>query len=169
MLVINKSINKFESIINKGFTLVNNLWTINHNCEFKKCTGTSRNGLCRRLDDNNYLIKINECLVKEDDILEVVIHELLHSYPEVYKDGHKGEWKVRANEIYKKYGIKVQRTNSFEKSIEKTKRKVSRKVYQFNCWECGRTWYYYRKPKWYNRIDECKCPHCKTYSIGELL
>lgn len=166
MLTINSNIQKFEKIINKGYELVNNIWEIEHLCIFKKCSGKSNNGKCRKLDLNRYEISINENLVNEEDVLEVVVHELLHSYPDVFSQGHKGEWKIRASKIYKEYGIKVQRTNSFLKIIPENK---VRKEYYFECFNCNRTWTYHKHPKWYKDIENVKCPHCKTKSIVEFI
>ena len=165
MLVINESINKFEKIINKGYSLVDSLWTINHLCIFKKCSGTSRNGYCKKLDENRYEIAINQNLIKDEDILEVVVHELLHSFPDIYSQGHKGEWKIRASKIYEEFKIKVQRTNNFEKSV-KRKHRTSTQIYEFYCSECNATWIYHKRPKWYNRIENCRCPYCKTHTIN---
>ncbi len=164
MFIINERITKFKNIIQNGYEMVNKLWKINQDIEFDSCKGKSINGRCIQVSKNSYKIKINKDLVKDEDVLEVVIHELLHSFPEVYIQGHKGDWKERANIIKQIYNINVKRTNSFEKSKTYNDKKSS-KEYHFSCSLCNTIWIYHRKPKWFDRLNKVKCPYCKDTTI----
>lgn len=165
MLTIEKSISKSVStIIQDGYNKLNQLWPIKHSVTFKTNRGRTRNGYCKKISSSSYEIAVNKDLVKKEDILEVVVHELLHSYPDVFSQGHKGEWKKRSQIVQKTYGIQVQRTNSFERSQTYTKNPIK---FRFYCRCCGHKWDYRKKPKWYEHITEVKCPYCKGHTIAE--
>lgn len=148
--------------IREGYHKCDTLWLIKHKVSFKVCSGYRRNGYCKKIDDFTYEIYLNKDLTRYDDILEVVVHELLHSYPTVFNDGHKKVWAERAKIIRKIYNINVQRTNSFERSQTYTPK------YQFQCTKCKHIWDYHRKPKWYDILTSAKCPYCHTQSIKEI-
>ena len=167
MLIISNTIpQKVADIIRDGYSKVESLWPISQKVTFMTNKGKSRNGYCRKITETSYQIAINEDLVKPEDILNVVVHELLHSYPQLFnqKDSlgrripHGGEWKRRGEIIRKTYGINVSRTNTFERSKTYAK-------YHFECSCCHHGWDYSRAPKWMNRISEAKCPYCHTNTI----
>ena len=171
MLIINKIIpQSIADIIKDGYTKVNSLWPISHTVSFTFNTGKTRNGYCRKISNTSYLIAINSDLVHKEDILEVVVHELLHSYPELFnqtnskgkRNPHGGEWKRRGEIIRQTYGINVSRTNNFERSQTYKKRETK---YRFECSCCHHSWDYTKTPKWINRISEAKCPYCHTKTI----
>lgn len=164
MLIINENIKQFEKIINRGYDICNNIWPINKILEFGKCTGYSKNGRCKIISNNRFKITINENLIYEEDILEVVVHEILHTYPNCFN--HKTYWLEKASQIKKLHNIKVQRCNSFAKRIKEEK--PNGKEYYFECFNCNTEWTYHKRPKWYKDIEHCRCPHCKTYSIVEI-
>lgn len=167
MLVISKEIPaKFSDIIKDGYQKLNSLWPIDHKVTFKLNSGKTRNGYCHKNSYKSYDIHINKDLVKTEDILEVVVHELLHSYPEVFPQGHRGEWKLRGEKVNKTYGIKVSRCNTFERA---TTYKTKTVKFKFECTECGHIFNYCKKPKWFDRIAQVKCPFCKTHSIAQVL
>lgn len=156
-----------KGYIYEAYEKVNALWPIHHSVTFIYNTGKTRNGYCKKNNSRNYTIAINKDIVKKEDIICVSIHELLHSYPEVWSDGHKGEWKLRAFQVYNNYGIKIKRTNNYERSqnYESTCRPIK---HIFQCSLCNKKWKYKKTPKWYKDINKCKCPFCKTKTIVEV-
>lgn len=171
MLTINNNIPaSVVAVIKDGYDKVNALWPISHSVHFINNSGKSRNGYCKKLTKTSYEIAINEDLVKSEDILEVVVHELLHSYPELFdqknskgkRNPHGGEWKRRGEIVRQTYGINVSRTNSFERSQTYKKRETK---YRFECSCCHHSWDYTKTPKWINHISEAKCPYCHTKTI----
>ena len=146
-------------IIKDGYNKVNALWPINHAVNFILNRGVRRNGCCRKLGKTYYAISINKALAHDDDIREVVVHELLHSYPDVFSDGHTGEWARRAQIVNKKYGLHVQRLNHYDHT------EIHPPKYVVECSSCHHRWDYYRTPVWINNINRAGCPYCKTHTI----
>jgi len=111
---------EFQASIKAGIALIDKIWPITQTLTFTPIRGRTRNGWCRRDDENTplYTIGINKNLVNPNDIIEVVIHEILHSYAETCYDHHGGEWKKRADIINQRYpDIHIQRTGHLKKNI----------------------------------------------------
>lgn len=160
---IDKSIPKeVADIMREGYTKIDSLWPISHIVSFVANTGKTRNGYCKKISEDFFQIAINKDLVKKEDILEVVCHELLHSYPSIFPEGHKGTWKERARIVQQTYNIQVQRCNNFERSKAYQKAPVK---FRFECTQCKTTWDYRKKPKWYGHLNQVGCPHCKKKGI----
>lgn len=125
---------EFQNCIQIGLAICDKHWAINQELNFVTATGKSRNGWCKILEKGKkYLIGINTGMVKRDDIIQTVVHEVLHSYPETQYDGHTGEWRKRANIINQEYSqLDIQRTNHCEKNEAMFK-------YSVTCTACGRT------------------------------
>lgn len=155
-------------VIRDGYNKVSALWPISHSVSFISNKGKSRNGYCKKLSSNSFVIAINKEIVQPKDILNVVVHELLHSYPTVFPQGHKGEWVKRAQIVNKLYDLHVKRTNNYERSKTYTTRPTK---YLIWCTGCHHEWSYTRTPKWINSLDKVKCPYCKTTTIqvGKVL
>lgn len=168
-LKIDPSIPKpVADVIRDGYQKINALWPISHSVSFVANKGKTRNGYCKKLSNTSYKIAINEEIVQPKDILNVVVHELIHSYPDVFPQGHKGEWVKRAAIVNQTYGLHVQRTNSYERSKTYSKRETK---YHIWCTQCHHEWSYSRAPKWINYVEKAKCPYCHTYTIqvGKVL
>lgn len=148
----------FERAIKEGFQKCEALWPITQRISFHSCTGKSRNGYCRKVTDTSYQIFLNKNLLNEKEIMGVVVHEILHSYPGLIRQGHKGEWARRAAIMNKTYGLTIQRCNTLERIKQEPK-------YQFQCSRCKRIWNYAKTPKWIDYIHNASCPTCKTHTI----
>lgn len=160
---IDKSIPKsVADVMRDGYQKVDILWPISHTVSFVANKGRTRNGYCKKVSKDFYQIAINKDIVKPQDVLNVVVHELLHSYPEIFSQGHKGEWLKRAKVVNQKYSLNVQRTNSYERSQTYTRRPTK---YLIHCTKCHHEWNYRRTPKWINHLNEVKCPYCHTKTI----
>lgn len=153
------------SVTKDVYQKINSLWPIHQQVYFTTCYGKTRNGSCTRLSSSNYVIRINKDLIRNEDIAEVVAHELLHSYPEVFDQNHKGEWKHRAQVANKTYGFHIKRTNSFERSQTYQRRPIKLQV---ECILCQRQWNYRKTPKWFAHISKVKCPYCNTETIQQI-
>lgn len=100
-------------------------------------------GQCRKIG-NNYIIEVNQILLREDTDIDglknTIIHELLHTCKGCMK--HTGEWKQLAEKVNRYYGYNIKRCDSAdEKGISEeqkekiqTERAAARKVkYIFKC------------------------------------
>ena len=166
---IDKSIPKqVADVMREGYKKVDDLWPISQTISFVSNSGRTRNGYCKRVSKNFYTIAINRDIVNPQDILNVVVHELLHSYPDVFGQGHKGEWRRRAEIVNNIYGLHIQRTANYERSQTYTRREPKYHAY---CTRCHQGWDYTRAPKWINYVDKVKCPYCRTstISIGKII
>ncbi len=160
---IDKSIPKqVADVMREGYKKVDDLWPISQTISFVSNSGKTRNGYCRRVSKDFYTIAINRDIVNPQDILNVVVHELLHSYPEVFPQGHKGEWRRRAEIVNNIYGLHIQRTANYKRSQTYTKRDPKYRAY---CTKCYHSWDYTRAPKWIDRVDKVQCPYCHTNTI----
>nr|DAX93228.1 MAG TPA: SprT-like family [Caudoviricetes sp.] len=91
-------------------------------------------GTCNYIDQAIY---INSDLVlygKDEDIKNVICHELIHSAKECRFEGHRGLWKKYAN-VMNQHGYHISRSNRYELNIDKTK------IYKYvvKCVKCGNT------------------------------
>ena len=168
MYHVDNSIPQFiKEAIEEGYRKLDALWPINHTISFVANKGKSRHGYCRKIHDGFYQIAINRELVNKEDAIEVVMHELLHSYPDVWnysvkhRQFHTGEWLKRAMVVNKTYGVKIQRTNSYKKTKSYVK-------FRFECSKCHHTWDYAKTPKWMATIQRAQCPFCKTRTIRQI-
>ena len=155
-------------VMRDGYKKVDALWSISQTISFVSNKGKTRNGYCKRISTDFYKIAINKDIVQPKDILNVVVHELLHSYPDVFGQGHKGEWKKRAAIVNEAYGLHIQRTNNYERS-----QTYAPKQYKYHAWctRCHHEWKFARAPRWMNRVEAASCPYCKTHTIqiGKIL
>ena len=85
-------------------------------------------GQCRKIG-NNYIIEVNQILLREDTDIDglknTIIHELLHTCKGCMK--HTGEWKQLAEKVNRYYGYNIKRCDSAdEKGIsEEQKEKIN--------------------------------------------
>ena len=161
---IDKSIPKqVADVMREGYKKVDDLWPISQTISFVSNSGRTRNGYCKKVSKDFYTIAINRDIVNPQDILDVVVHELLHSYPEVFPQGHKGEWKKRAEIVNNVYGLHIQRVANYKRSQTYAKRKTN---YIATCSKCHSEWEYTRLPKWHSQTDKVKCPYCRAHTIS---
>lgn len=70
-------------------------------------------GQCRKIG-NNYIIEVNQILLREDTDIDglknTIIHELLHTCKGCMK--HTGEWKQLAEKVNRYYGYNIKRCDS---------------------------------------------------------
>lgn len=68
-------------------------------------------GQCRKIG-NNYIIEVNQILLREDTDIDglknTIIHELLHTCKGCMK--HTGEWKQLAEKVNRYYGYNIKRS-----------------------------------------------------------
>lgn len=117
-----------------------------------------RAGICKRYRGKGYCtIEVSESLFQLDDdaVINTLIHEILHTFKDT--NGHKGKWKVYADEISKNTKYKITRLADSSNIIIDYK-------YQITCKNCGLIKNNHRLSK--NKINQYKdkkieCPKCK--------
>lgn len=123
-------------------------------------------GLCTLECQDEYTIEISDRLlmdeVSEEATFNTMIHELLHTCPDCMNHGK--EWKHWANIINANTCYSIKRTTSCaEKGIEPI---VKSPKYTVSCSGCNKKWYYNRAGTVVKKINRCKCPYCRTYSLS---
>lgn len=158
------------SLLVEAINRMDEVRPIEQSIRFENCTGMSRNGYCRQQSPNSYLIRINKTLINDSDITETTIHELLHSYPDIFPDGHGPLWKALGRQITQRYGIRVTTTAHREKALVKLPQPNPQRHYIFHCPSCNRQWFYQRRPKWYMPSTHAVngvCPHCNVKVVAD--
>ncbi|HZK02005.1 MAG TPA: SprT-like domain-containing protein [Anaerovoracaceae bacterium] len=124
-------------------------------------------GYCsRQKNNNNFIIGISNktILLGSDAVLQVLVHELLHTVDGCFNHGAK--WKMHASIINKNYGMNVSRVNSAEDMCEKevanaimeADKKAAK--YRIYCPTCGQEIFRFRKCKLVSLVDFYKCGKC---------
>lgn len=156
---LEKLAKKYERILKEELNI-----PISNNIEYKINTRASqRYGACKEISYNFFRIEISDFLlednVKEDILVNTIIHELLHTV-----DGcmdHKEKWKNYANIVNNKLGYNIKRVTSrkelgLEEYISKEKVK-----YIFQCENCGQIVNIKRKCNFVNYYEQYRCVKCK--------
>lgn len=121
----------------------------------------SRFGLCTKSNKPNrkydYEIQLNKSLLsaKEKAVMEVLVHEVLHSCEGCMNHGKT--WKLYVSIMNQKFGYNISRCSSYEKlGIESEK--VDSK-YIIECVKCKRKVYRNRKSKFTDNLNQyiCNC------------
>lgn len=119
----------------------------------------TRLGQCTKHPDRTYEIQIAELLLTQDqvteqDVKEVIIHEILHTCYGCMK--HTGRWKIYAEKMNASYGYHITRTKNVEQlGLPKHTVKRRRVKYVYVCAGCGqrvertRECKFTRHPEWY--------------------
>ena len=100
-----------------------------------------RLGACRKTVDlsgrESYTIEISGIALKcgEKEIMEIIIHELLHTCPECLNHGKK--WKEYASKVHKMTGYRITSTASYENLGIDVPETSPRTVYRIKCRNCG--------------------------------
>lgn len=122
-------------------------WTVN-------TRATRRWGQCRRRYNGYYYayeyhINISSLLLderaSEKDLIETILHELIHTCPGCMNHGH--EWKTYADVVNRKYGYNISRLKKGEEEsaalmIENKKANAN---YVCVCEKCGHEFFYSRR------------------------
>jgi predicted SprT family Zn-dependent metalloprotease len=88
--------------------------------------------------------KLFGCSSREE-IKNTVMHDAIHAIPECHGQGHKGAWKRIANEVNRKYGYDISRTNGREDTEAYAEFIAqNRSNYTVKCEKCGHEWHYQR-------------------------
>lgn len=112
---------------------------------------------------NDFIIKIGKLFEKIADpdlcklrLEECMIHELIHTIPKC--NNHGKYFKLMANKVnamYPKYQIQTQTSGSRYGLAEPE----PKKLYEIYCPNCGKKYYYSRKPKY--DISKYRCNNCE--------
>lgn len=108
-----------------------------------------------------YNIFISDSLLfaEEKEIMETILHELVHTCPECMNHGPK--WKAYANRLNRKYGYNIKReSTSEEKNIdEETIKAHTNYKYEMQCQKCLNVIKLARKTKFveHPELYRCKC------------
>lgn len=90
---------------------------ISDNIDFFLMKGERTYGECISSPYSNYhVIKISEYLVKDEDIINTIFHELLHSCSNC--KGHDWRWQQYGNLVERHYGYVIKRCGKQEVSID---------------------------------------------------
>lgn len=78
---------------------------------------------------------------KDKDFVTTAVHELGHVL--YWQDSHKGQWKVFAERMNKKYGLNVSRVNLYTNDdgmeiVQANSMATNGKEYILRCKECGK-------------------------------
>lgn len=130
-------------------------------------TAVGRAGICKRYRGKGYCtIEVSEVLfqLSDDEIINTLIHEILHTFKDT--DGHKGKWKIYADEISKNTKYKITRLADSSNIVIDYR-------YQITCKSCGLIKNNHRLSK--KKINQYKdkkieCPKCKynEFTIKDL-
>ena len=140
-------------------------WTVN-------TRATRRWGQCRKRTAGyygyNYHINISSLLLderaSEKDLIETVLHELIHTCPNCMN--HGVEWKRWADKVNRAYGYNISRTKCGEEesaALMAENKKVNAN-YVCVCEKCGHEFYYRR----YCRVIENPSNYTHTKCGGHL-
>ena len=99
---------------------------------------------------------VNQALVNDEDIKEVILHELCHAYAGS-KAHHGPVWKNLATIVGYYFDVNITRCNNF--TYDETL--IPKAVATLECPCCHRKWIYYRKGKKYQTEGKgCYCSIC---------
>ncbi len=123
---------RVQEIVKESVDLLNaHSVPISKNVYFYECTGSTRYGYCTRAKHKgyDYSIAINKHLVKDEDVKNVVIHELLHTIPNGGATAHAGNWRKWADFLNLRLNLNL--TVSARKQLEDVayKRRKARRKY----------------------------------------
>ena len=115
-----------------------------------------------------FRIEICEAMLDagEQEIKNVLAHELLHTCPGCYNHGMR--WKAYAAKINNMYGYNITSTTTYEKiGLQKPEKKVNYK-YKIECTKCGKIFYRQRKSKLTDNPARYRCTCGGKLKITEL-
>ena len=123
-----------------------------------------RLGQCTRCPDGTYEIQIAKLLLTEDkikeaDVKEVIIHEILHTCYGCMK--HTGRWKIYAEKMNEAYGYQISRTKNME-IVGLSEYSVKRRQvkYVYICEGCGQRVERTRECKFTRNPERYRCARC---------
>ena len=123
---------KFKEEFKEGLKILEKVCGVKDdiNIQVFNSKGQNTYGRCRQVGDRKYDIYINQELSKKEDIINTVIHELLHAY--YFPDGHKGRWKVAALKVSEATPYCITRCSNKKLNTQ------PKKVYILTCHKCGK-------------------------------
>ncbi len=106
-----------KELINKAVTILNDLGApISTSVLFKYMRESARYcyGICgseklKPKYDHDYVITLNKRIIYDDDFINTVIHELLHTIYDKKQSSHKGEWEKWAQIVSTKTKYQIRR------------------------------------------------------------
>lgn len=126
-------------------------------------------GQCRKVGDN-YIININQILLRDDTDIEglknTMIHELLHTCKGCMK--HTGEWKRLAEKVNRYYGYNIKRcSDAEEKGVSKEQQQIRKEEriqrqpkHKFRCINCGQEIIRYKESNFTKNPNRYRCAAC---------
>ena len=122
--------------------------------------GTSEFGRCTKKPNGSFTIHISKHIVniEEEDLMEVLVHEVLHSV-----DGcmnHGPLWRKAADIMNEKKGYNISRTTKSSNMNLTSEHQAILKRYAVTCVGCGSTLHRQRKSKLINYPELYTCGAC---------
>lgn len=110
-------------------------------------------GTCERQKNGEFRIVISLFVISgsEDEIKNVIAHEILHTCPKCANHGK--QWKTYADRLGKAIGQKIERTGNCG-GAESVKQKAP---YVLICQECGKEFYRFRKSRLVSKPESYRC------------
>ena len=132
-------------------------------------------GKCRKNKDNTVTITISEITIRDNSLINTIVHELCHAIDVENNYQHNHIWKQLANDVGKLFNENIVRCAEISKEYIEEKR--NRCNYIIKCEHCGKEYYYMRKTKTIKTISQGNkrryyCTKCgshdlKVYDYGE--
>lgn len=99
----------------------------------------------------------------EDNVMNTVIHELIHAMPICRYSGHKGNFKAIADKISRETKYKISTYASDDEYSEyQTTKRSDKSYYLVTCNKCGREQTYYKKAGLIVNPKRYRCKRCKA-------
>ena len=108
--------NEHEHLVKQAINILSRLNVpISANCTFEYYSSYRSLGQCMKEGSDNYLIKISDKFLNNDDcIINTAIHELLHTIPNNTKDSHRGIWKKWADYVSRNSNYIIAKNNEYD-------------------------------------------------------
>jgi predicted SprT family Zn-dependent metalloprotease len=128
-----------------------------------------RYGRCSKLGKDEFEIQLNyeyAQVATLKDVIETVIHEVMHSIDGCMNHGRK--WKYIAYLVRNKYGHNIERTGKCEEYRALKNETIDYK-YMVKCNRCGVESKYQKKSKLINHPEKYRCGNCRgTLSVTPI-
>ena len=125
-----------------------------------------------KIKQSRCIITISSCLGQDyDQIRKTICHELGHFVAP--KEYHGYLWKVRADKIGMRWGLKMSRTTNnktFNEAAKKMRAEKSRDYkYRVYCPDCGTEWKYKTRCQIVQTPNRWRCGKCKSNLKSEKI
>lgn len=119
----------------------------------------SRYGLCEKKGPNSYIITISDFVFDSPDnkIKQVILHEMVHTCKGCMN--HGSHWKAVANQLNRKYGYEIHRTNAREEMGLPSRSESPVYKYAVECQACKKIIYRQKMSQIISHPERfrCKC------------